>query len=87
MNLFRLCKNVNYESTIVEETREDCTKQSKDEKGKSAEVDEDNSSAFPPSHQVMTADEGDTAKMKGSGDGVGDCRGKQHILVASHDCP
>ena len=80
-------KNVNYESTFEEETRENCTKQGKDEKGKSAEVDEDNSSAFPPSCKVMTAGERDTAKVKGSGDWVSDCRGEQHILVAPNGCP
>ena len=61
-------KNVNYESTFEEETRENCTKQGKDEKGKSAKVDEDKSSAFPPSCKVMTAGEWKTAKVKGSGD-------------------
>ena len=77
--------NVNYESTIVEETRKNCSGHSKDEKGKSAEVHEDNSYAFLPARQVMTGGEGDTEKVEGSGDGVSDCGGQQDILVSSHD--
>ena len=72
---------------VEEDTRENCSGDSKDEEGKSGEVGEDISFAFLSSRQVMAAGESDTEEVEGGGDGVSDCGGEKDILVSSHDRP
>ena len=67
------CVDVNFEITVVEETRQNCTNHCKDEKQKSKKA------VFPVRKKATTehnTGQNYNDKVDGSGDGVSDCRGK-----------